>query len=63
MNRKIHPIVAVVVLLVALVAISIAGYLMLGTPSGSSSRGFRLQPANPQDPHFRADPKLAGGGG
>ncbi|MGC8669154.1 MAG: hypothetical protein ACP5VE_13655 [Chthonomonadales bacterium] len=63
MNRKVNPVVAVIILVAALVAVGIAGFRVLSASGGSASHGFRLQPANPEDPHFKPDPKLAGGGG
>lgn len=63
MNRKVNPIVAVVILLAALAAIGVAGFRILGASGGGTSPGFRVHPQNPDDPHFRPDPKLAGGGG
>jgi hypothetical protein len=39
------------------------GQVLNAPPTGSTtSGGYRIAPANPNDPHFKPDPRLAGGG-
>jgi hypothetical protein len=61
MSRKISPIVAVVIALIVLIGVGLLSTRLFA--GNGSDKQVIVKPANPNDPHFRPDPKLAGGGG
>jgi hypothetical protein len=61
MSQKVSPIVAVVIALVVLIGV---GLLSTKLFAGSGvDKQLIVKPDNPSDPHFKPDPKLAGGSG
>ena len=62
MNQKINPIVGVIIAIAAVAAVGFVSMKLFASNAGVAPSQI-ARPNNPADPHFKPDPKLAGGGG
>ncbi len=62
MKQKVNPIVGVIIAVAVIAVVGFVSMKIFGGSSGPAAEQI-AKPLNPNDPHFKADPKLAGGGG
>jgi hypothetical protein len=62
MNQKVHPAVVVILALVVLAGVGFLS-MKLFPADGGANKQVTVKADNPNDPKFKADPKLSGGGG
>lgn len=61
MRQKIHPAVAVVIAIAVIAVIGLVSTKFIGV--GEPAKPIVVPAPDRNDPHFKADPKLSGGGG
>ena len=61
-KTRINPVVAVILALIVLAGVGYLSLKLFGDGSGAD-KVVSVKADNPNDPKFRADPKLSGGGG
>lgn len=62
MKDKVNPIVGVIIAIVVVLVVGFAS-MKLFTGNGGQAAPQIAKPLNPDDPHFKPDPKLSGGPG
>ena len=62
MNQQVNPVIGVIIAIVAIAAVGFVSMKLFASNAGVAPTQVP-HANNPNDPHFKADSRLAGGGG